>query len=157
MTTSLKFIHLGHMTEISLSFLIQSYLSCVVVFIGLYTDIQAFDSQAFTINNNSFYEHIAEFSYFSFAVMTLCGSGLNVAPLEWYSLMFVCFEMILGILFHVVIFGLGLLKVATQKYNSVNKKLDKMRKYNKDGKQQDPNVSDIASTLILSTLMGKRR
>ena len=117
-------------------------------------DLQAFDSNAFKINNNSkFYDHVAEFTYFSFAVITLCGSGLNIEPIEWYSLLFVSFEMLFGILFHVVIFGLGLLKVATQKYSSINRKIKKRNKIN----HNNDHISDIASTLILSTLMGKKR
>jgi hypothetical protein len=126
-STSLKFIHLGHMTEITAYNLIQCYLACVIIFMGCYADLQLFnrDSKAFTLSTNShshkdgetirdnnFWSMLFHFGYFSFAVMTLNGNGLNIEPHKWYACAIVVLEMLLGVFFHVVVFGLGLLKIA---------------------------------------------
>mmetsp|Transcript_32423 Transcript_32423/g.39877 ORF Transcript_32423/g.39877 Transcript_32423/m.39877 type:complete len:653 (-) Transcript_32423:204-2162(-) len=125
---SVKFIHIGHINELSLSHLLQTYLSCVVVFVGIYCDVYTIggtSSPPFKIGSKektsqySYWDIFLHFCYFSFAVMTLCGSALNIRPTNWYACIPVILEMILGCFFHVFIFGIGLLHLATKKFRDM--------------------------------------
>lgn len=124
-STSLKFIRLGHMTELRLSFLSQSYLSSMLIFCGVFVDLQLSKNgdnidglNAFVTNETQFIGMWSKFLYFSFAMMTLCGAGLDVKPRTSVACIAVCFEMLLGLFFHVYIFGIGLLLLANNKFNA---------------------------------------
>ena len=89
--TSLKFVQLGHMTELRLNFLVQTYTSCVLIFTGFYADLQVsygpadYADAAFLTGEETYLGMWVKFCYFSFASMTLCGAGLDVRPKTWYA------------------------------------------------------------------------
>ena len=146
--TSLKFIHIGHMTELRLNFLCQTYLSVMLIFTGVYADLQvstgtSYEDGAFVTAESTFLGMWTKFVYFSFAMMTLCGAGLDIKPKTWYASLAICAQMLLGLFFHVYIFGIGLLLLA-------NKKTKKMSQRNQNENNKE-NV--VGSELIMSTLL----
>eukprot|EP01084_Bolivina_argentea_P123479 218824_1 len=161
--TSLKFLHVGHMTELRLSFLLQTYLSTMLVFAGIYVDFQAtshhgkrYGNGAFITGEDTYIGMWSKFIYFSFAMMTLCGAGLDIKPKKWYAAFAVCNEMLLGLFFHVYIFGTGLLLLANNKYANNYSQNEKKRRntvvsiLDADGNETEMN---IGSELIMSTLL----
>ena len=94
--TSLKFVRLGHMTELRLNYLCQTYTACVLIFTGFYADLQVsygpsdYADAAFLTNEDTYMGMWFKFCYFSFASMTLCGAGLDVKPKTWYAALAVC-------------------------------------------------------------------
>eukprot|EP01084_Bolivina_argentea_P042113 77694_1 len=119
-TTSVKFLHIGHMTELKISFLCQTYLSSMLIFTGVYVDLQisgdrAYDVGAFVTGETTYIGMWTKFTYFSFAMMTLCGAGLDIKPRTSAAALAVSMEMLLGLFFHVYIFGIGLLLIANKK------------------------------------------
>jgi len=160
-TTSLKFIRLGHMTELRLNFLCQTYTSCVLIFTGFYADLQVsygssdYANSAFVTNENTYLSMWVKFCYFSFASMTLCGAGLDVKPRTWYAALAVCIQMLLGLFFHVYIFGIGLLLLANKKANSKPVGDGRMRRSSSilSRERSVSATNPIGSELIMSTLL----
>jgi len=164
--TSLKFVHIGHMTELSLNFLCQTYLSVVLIFTGIYADVQvssshsAYGTGAFDTGATSFGAMWTKFMYFSFAIMTLCGAGLDIKPRSPYAALVICAQMLIGLFFHVYIFGIGLLLLANKKYKSSN--TGKRSKKNTIGSDGPKSVLGDApdhnnSELIMSTLLQQKQ
>ena len=158
LSTSLKFIRLGHMTELRLSFLTQSYLSSMLIFTGVYVDLQLsvgdteqLDQGAFLTGETHWLAMWTKFLYFSFAMMTLCGAGLDIRPRTSLACVAVCLEMLLGLFFHVYIFGIGLLLLANNKFNA-NKKEKKRRRTSMLDRSEDGSMP-VGSELIMSTLL----
>lgn len=124
LTVSLKFVlnsKYNNFLSISMSFLIQSYLSCILLFVGLYIDVQYYFYTRYNFNTfvflhaeGNFYENemqmMLELMYFSVSTMTLSGTDI-IQPSSWYTLALACIQMISGLFFHVIIFGFGLRKM----------------------------------------------
>eukprot|EP01084_Bolivina_argentea_P123481 218826_1 len=166
--TSLKFLHIGHMTELKLSFLCQTYLSCMLIFAGIYVDLQVssngYNNGAFITGEDTYLGMWTIFLYFSFAIMTLCGAGLDIKPKTSYATIAVCIEMLIGLFFHVYIFGTGLLLLANKKFKTNRKEKEFKRlesiagnNNNNNNNNIDDNNNDIAgSELIMLTLLQER-
>jgi hypothetical protein len=113
---------IGHLDpHLTISFLIQSYLSTVLLFGGVYFLFFRFNPSAFhgidhwahTYGDLSdpIYHHgfllFLRFVYFSSGVMTTCGFG-DIVPSIWYSVFMVMLHQLISVAYNVVILGMGL-------------------------------------------------
>jgi len=92
-------------------FLMQSYLSCVVIFAGIYSLIflinaDLFGGIAYNSNTNMFVV-FEEFTYFSLTIMSTVGLG-DISPISWTTQCVVMIEILLAVLYTTVIFARGL-------------------------------------------------
>jgi len=97
-------------------FVVQSFLSTIFLFAGLYTLVHRIEDSSFVgfddlnLNSNAPYvsfQIFIKFLYFSTATMTTVGYG-DVTPVLWYTELLVTFEMFLSVTYSVVIFAQGL-------------------------------------------------
>ena len=126
----------------------------MLIFTGIYVDIQVstssndrYSNGAFVTDENKYPAMWAKFTYFSFAMMTLCGAGLDIKPRRWYSCFAVCNQMILGLFFHVYVFGIGLLLLANKKYGDSNK--SKKMKHDNASQLSNMDKDSILTSVVM--------
>eukprot|EP01095_Lingulamoeba_sp_RSL-Kostka_P017660 TRINITY_DN9329_c0_g1_i2.p1 TRINITY_DN9329_c0_g1~~TRINITY_DN9329_c0_g1_i2.p1 ORF type:complete len:271 (-),score=45.65 TRINITY_DN9329_c0_g1_i2:56-868(-) len=96
-------------------FLIQSYLSSILLFAGFYSlmfqvSSDSFIGDAYNEDLNIF-EEFNNFLYFSIVTMTTVGFG-DLSPNLWYTKLLVMLQMLISIVYTVVIFSKGLESLA---------------------------------------------
>eukprot|EP00941_MAST-03F_sp_MAST-3F-sp1_P003228 g3228.t1 len=124
-SVSLKFVTKAH--RVTVTFLVQSYLSACLCFTGCYLVIYYVIGRAngdYNIPPILFYERLKadekvqqldfgavvfKLIYFSLVCMTTTGYGL-MKPQHWFAQIIVCSHMLCSVLYTVVIFGVGLSK-----------------------------------------------
>jgi len=98
--------------EIGLSFLVQSYLSIIVLFDGVYLLVFLIDKDAFKI---PFVEELDDLTitaamwkllYFSFTAMTTTGFG-DITPRLMIGRIVVALHLVVSQMYHILILGLG--------------------------------------------------
>merc|ERR1712187_430237 len=99
----------------------------MLIFTGVYVDLQISngsvdENKGFITGESTYIGTWGIFVYFSFAIMTLGGGGVEIKPRTSYAAMAICVEMLVGLMFHVYVFGVGLLLLANKKFNTNNKK-----------------------------------
>jgi len=124
-STSAKMIRWDHRNrDVSMCFLFQSYLSCAVIFAGIYMDFQAVATSAnipfVPTTNRSLKERpyptvVLEFIHFAFATQTAMGQTGNIQPNGVMAYILIMIQMGQSFIFHTYIFGLGLLKIRTSR------------------------------------------
>merc|ERR1712187_726019 len=136
----------------------------MLIFTGVYADLQvssgSVDKGAFVTGEETFLGMWTKFGYFSFAMMTLCGAGLDIKPRNWYASLAICAQMLLGLFFHVYIFGIGLLLLANEKTKhdaETNKRPGYRRRTSMSSLVNNENESVVTNAvgteLIMSTLL----
>ncbi|XP_065890073.1 uncharacterized protein [Dysidea avara] len=106
------------------TFLIQSYLSTVLLFSGLYTLCTRFECQSFQHEQEPFdycqsskeiilIRLFIRYLYFSISNSTLCGIT-NLEPNKWYTELIVAFQMLLSFLYFT--------SILTQSYHHVKQR-----------------------------------
>eukprot|EP01147_Barroeca_monosierra_P010429 gene10429-2560_t len=102
------------------SFLIQSYLSTVILYAGVYTLLYRVDSDSFrglesslsSLTSKGFiFLCFVKFLYFSVTTMTSTGFG-DVSPGSWYMDLIVSTQMLISIIYTTSIFAKGLTVIA---------------------------------------------
>jgi len=132
-STSSKSIQLDYMGwDVSVWFLVQCYLSCAIIFAGMYIDLQAFSeketspfvptSREVAYREKSYSITVFEFVHFALATQTACGQTGNLEPRKAYAYLIIIIQMGNSFIFHTYIFGLGLLKIRTSRMSSVKQK-----------------------------------
>eukprot|EP00048_Salpingoeca_helianthica_P022440 m.18281 g.18281 ORF g.18281 m.18281 type:complete len:271 (-) comp7325_c1_seq1:39-851(-) len=98
----------------SSSFLIQSYLSTILMYSAFYTVIFRLDAASWADVYNepaaasSYVGHVyVRMLYFSISTMTSTGYG-DIHPDSWYTYLMVCTQMLIGVLYSTVILARGL-------------------------------------------------
>jgi len=134
----------------------------MLIFTGIYSDLQIstgsdYEDGAFVTGETTYIGMWTKFVYFSFAMMTLCGAGLDIKPRTWFASLSICFQMLLGLFFHVYIFGIGLLLLANKKnkYNEKSRKISQVSHDEKDSVATGITgaAHPVASELIMSSLL----
>jgi len=133
-STSTKVIRWNHQNrDVSICFLVQSYLASALIFGGLYLDIQAYGTQGDSPflpetrgkmidgKEGSYAMICLEFMHFSFATQTAVGQSGNVSPRKWSAYFLIMVQMAHSFLFHTYIFGLGLIKIRTNRLDVFGK------------------------------------
>ena len=106
--------------DVSLSFLLQSYLSVILLFSGIFFTIYLLAGEnSFILNsfNNNSYNNadstipkvLGEFIWFSFVVMSTTGFG-DVVPIHTAARIFVSIEMLLSIFYMIIVLGIAMLR-----------------------------------------------
>lgn len=95
-------------------FLLQSYLSTIILFAGVYTLIHRANASAWTATsagseNEDLYiiKSFVIFVYVSVQTITSVGYG-DVHPRVWYAYLLVSLQMLVGVMYSVAILGRGL-------------------------------------------------
>ncbi len=101
--------------EVSASFLVQSFLSTVLLFAGIYFSIMLVDTRSFGFFDLKTEDYGVEnvgmwLLYFSISTQTTTGFG-DVVPVRWSSQLVVSLQMFTAFLYQVVILGLGMVHV----------------------------------------------
>ena len=101
----------------SLIFLGQSYIACIISFAGMYLVSYLYEPYSafvlFTWHEDvegcvfTIWQVIVRLLYFSFSTMTSTGLG-DVFPTTWYSQLMVTIQVNVCVLYHAVILGSGL-------------------------------------------------
>merc|ERR550534_39227 len=131
--TSSKMINWDHKyRDISLWFLVQSYLACAVIFAGIYIDIQAAsrsDISPFDPTNHeaevaqrSYPAVVFEFLHFALATQTAVGVSGNLEPRKAEAYLLIMIQMGHSFIFHTYIFGLGRLKIRMSRMSSAKRR-----------------------------------
>jgi len=131
--TSSKVIQWDHRNrDISMWFLVQCYLSCAIIFAGIYIDIQAvsigdtspFDptNRQVALRERSYSTVVFEFLHFALATQTAVGQSGNLEPRNASAYLLIMIQMGHSFIFHTYIFGLGLLKIRTSRMSSEKKR-----------------------------------
>uniref|UniRef100_A0A7S2TH13 Potassium channel domain-containing protein n=1 Tax=Lotharella oceanica TaxID=641309 RepID=A0A7S2TH13_9EUKA len=110
---SMRLVQKARSHEVSVSFLIQSFLSTATLFAGIYFTMMMMDREAF----RSFHQrsdHVFAVAgwlfYFSITTQTTTGYG-DVYPAKWFSQAVVIIQMLIAFLYNVVILGLGMVHI----------------------------------------------
>ena len=113
--SSLQIIRVINAKDMSLTFLIQSYIALMTLFGGIYLTIYlfvgksgfTFNSQGFDIEDQNIFKTFGELLWFSFVVMTTIGFG-DVAPIHTAARIFVFTEMLLSVFYGIVVLGIAM-------------------------------------------------
>jgi len=155
--------------DVSFCFLFQSYLSCVILYAGLYIDMQAVsegDTSPFDPTNRnvasrvrSYSAVVFEFFHFTLATQTAVGLTGNMEPRTAPAYLLIIIQMGNSFIFHTYIFGLGLLKIRTNRMQSTRQKnqfFQALRKTLNIYPVVGPSTSLYGSTESLLHTQGKR-
>ena len=113
--SSLQIIRVINAKDMSLTFLIQSYIALMTLFGGIYLTIYLFVGQSgfyfnpagFDADNQNIFKTFGELLWFSFVVMTTIGFG-DVAPINTAARIFVFVEMLLSVFYGIVVLGIAM-------------------------------------------------
>ena len=113
--SSLQIIRVINAKDMSLTFLIQSYIALMTLFGGIYLTIYlfvgvngfTFNSLGFDADNQNIFKTFGELLWFSFVVMTTIGFG-DVAPIHTAARIFVFMEMLLSVFYGIVVLGIAM-------------------------------------------------
>ena len=113
--SSLQIIRVINAKDMSLTFLIQSYIALMTLFGGIYLTIYlfvgkngfTFNDLGFNIDDQNIFKTFGEMLWFSFVVMTTIGFG-DVAPIHTAARIFVFLEMLLSVFYGIVVLGIAM-------------------------------------------------
>lgn len=98
----------------SSSFIVQSYLSTILLYSGIYTLLLRLDATGWSsvydgssLGSTYVAETFVRMLYFSIATMTSTGYG-DIHPARWYTYLIVCSQMLLSVVYETVIFARGM-------------------------------------------------
>lgn len=118
--------------EIGLLFLVQSYLSMIFLFDGVYLLVYLLNKDAFELaggKHMALPEAMWRFLYFSFTAMTTTGYG-DITPRLMVSRVVVGAHMVTSVVYHVLILGLGTALFVSRQRRSLEKVAEEARRRN---------------------------
>ncbi|GAB5357952.1 hypothetical protein AAMO2058_000418000 [Amorphochlora amoebiformis] len=107
---SLRLVQKYRTQEVSVSFLVQSFLSTAMLFAGIYLTFMLINPRSFYVNF-AHKRHItsATVLFFYFSITTQTGTGYgDIYPNQWYSQFAVTIHLLISFFYQVVILGLGM-------------------------------------------------
>jgi len=113
--SSIQIIRVIDAKEMSLTFLVQSYIALMTLFGGIYLTIYLFvgvngfyfNPAGFDSTDQSIFKTFGELLWFSFVIMTTIGFG-DVAPVHTAARIFVFMEMLLSVFYGIVVLGIAM-------------------------------------------------
>ena len=113
--SSVQIIRVINAKDMSLTFLVQSYIALMTLFGGIYLTIYLFvgeagfyfNPQGFDQTDQSIFKTFGELLWFSFVIMTTIGFG-DVAPIHTAARIFVFMEMLLSVFYGIVVLGIAM-------------------------------------------------
>ena len=112
--SSFRLVRSINTSAVSLSFLLQSYLSVTLLFGGVFFTIFLFAGQGSYIlrsfndsTSTTVPKALGEFIWFSFVVMSTTGFG-DVVPVNTAARIFVAMEMLISVFYLIIVLGIGM-------------------------------------------------
>ena len=158
---SSRVLHINSLIEIQLltvtiSSLIFSYFSITLIFGLIYFDSYMYYNNSFTISNNShgYWDLFFHFQFLSMSNQSGCGITSLITPKHYITQIIMSLQMLIGFMFDVVVFGVGLLSLSDtrikQTHQYIKSELNKSQPFLRHIKSHGKSPSDSFESESLS-------